>query len=181
MPDRAASCFLRLSIPMVLASASLLCSPSAASGGAAKRIMPDDLVYRGAFRLPDGPEDCAWAWSGQALAYRADGDPKGAADGHPGSIFGCGHNWHQHVTEIGIPRPAVSASKSAKALPVATKLQKFQDIRGKAVGVAAKERRVDEHRVRLAGDQRKVRVEATGSRRKHLERKLAVLTLGGER
>jgi len=97
---------------------------------AAHRILPEDLVYVGAFRLPDGPEEYAWLWSGQALAYRPDGDPKGADDGHPGSLFGSGHNWHQWVSEISIPHPVISKSKNLDDLPTATTLQKFADIRG---------------------------------------------------
>jgi len=124
----------RLSVFACVASACALCSPWAVAAGQATRIMPADLVYRGAFRLPDGPEEYAWAWSGQGMAYNAAGDPKGGGDGHPGSIFGTGHNWHQYVSEVGIPRPVVSASKSPKDLPLATKLQKFQDIRGKLFG-----------------------------------------------
>jgi hypothetical protein len=95
----------------------------------AARIQPADLVYRGAFRLPDGPEEFAWGWSGQALAYRDDGDPKGGGDDYPGSLFGTGHNWHQHVSEIGIPKPVVSKTKNLAELNTATTLQKFRDIR----------------------------------------------------
>ncbi|MBI5725947.1 MAG: hypothetical protein HZA50_18450 [Planctomycetes bacterium] len=98
--------------------------------GASHRIQPADLVYVGAFRLPDGAEEYAWGWSGQALAFRADGDPKGDDDGHGGSLFGSGHNHHQWISEITIPKPVVSKNKKPDDLPVAKTLQPFTDIRG---------------------------------------------------
>jgi hypothetical protein len=96
----------------------------------ASRIQPKDLVYRGAFRLPDGPEEYAWGWSGQGLAYYPAGDAGGGDDGHPGSLFGVGHDWHQYVSEVSIPRPVLSRSKNLDELNTARTLQKFQDIRG---------------------------------------------------
>jgi hypothetical protein len=111
-----------------------LLAASVQAGEPTRRIMPEDLAYRGAFRLPDGPEEYAWPWSGQAMAYCPAGDPKGPDDGHPGSIFGTGHDWHQHVSEISIPRPVVSPEKNLKALPTARTLQKFQNIRGNLFG-----------------------------------------------
>lgn len=99
--------------------------------GTNNRIQPDDLVYVGAFRLPDGPDEYAWTWSGQALACRPDGDPKGEDDGHGGSLFGTGHNHHQWISEISIPKPAISKAKKPEDLPVAKTLQPFTDIRGK--------------------------------------------------
>lgn len=93
------------------------------------RIQPSDLHYLGAFRLPDGPEEFAWAWSGQALAFRTGGDPDGPDDGQPGSLFGTGHDWHQHVSEVGIPRPVRSPEKNVDELPTAETLQPFADIR----------------------------------------------------
>ena len=42
----------------------------AAEGG---RIHPSDLLYKGAFRLPDEPEEVGWGWSGQGLAFYPDG------------------------------------------------------------------------------------------------------------
>jgi len=95
-----------------------------------RRIMPDDLVYKGAFRLPDGPDEYAWGWSGQAMAYCPTGDPKGEDDGYGGSLFGTGHNWNQWVSEINIPKPVISPTKDLKSLPVAKTLQEFANIRG---------------------------------------------------
>lgn len=94
------------------------------------RIVPDDLVYQGAFRLPDGPEEYAWGWSGQALAYYPAGDPKGLSDGCPGSLFGTGHNWNTWVSEISIPKPVISKTKNPRELNTSKTLQEFADIRG---------------------------------------------------
>ena len=102
-------------------------SPTESAG---HRIQPRDLVYQGAFRLPDGPEEFAWAWSGQGLAYCGDGDGDGPDDGFGGSLFGLGHDWHQYVSEVSIPVPVVSKTKDLDELNTATTLQEFADIRG---------------------------------------------------
>ena len=107
-------------------------SQVSADAGAAKagRIQPGDLAYQGAFRLPDGPEEHAWGWSGQALAYYPSGDPNGPDDGCRGSLFGVGHNWNTWVSEISIPRPVISKTKNLQELNTAGTLQKFANIRG---------------------------------------------------
>ena len=99
--------------------ASPAAAPTAASAGdaspdartSAQLIQPRDLVYRGAFRLPDGPEEIGWAYSGAAMTCYPAGDPDGPADGYPGSIFGTGHDWNQYVSEISIPVPVISPDK----------------------------------------------------------------------
>jgi len=107
----------------------------AADGKAPGRlIQPSDLVYKGAFRLPDGPEEIAWAWSGEGMTYYPGGDPNGPADGYPGSIFGVGHDWHQFVSEVSIPEPVVSAQKNPRELNTAKTLQSFRNIRGDLFG-----------------------------------------------
>jgi len=106
----------------------------AGSTSSTRRIQPRDLVYRGAFRLPDGPDEIAWAWSGEAMTYYPGGDPGGGADGYPGSIFGVGHNWNQHVSEVTIPKPVVSAAKNLRDLNTAKTLQPFANIRGDLFG-----------------------------------------------
>lgn len=93
-------------------------------------VQPSDLVYVGAFRLPDGPPEIGWEWSGEALTYYPEGDPDGFSDGFPGSLFGTGHNWNQYVSEISIPRPVVSPDKNLEELDTAATLQEFSDIRG---------------------------------------------------
>jgi hypothetical protein len=95
----------------------------------ANRLQPSDLEYLGAFRLPAGQSDVkTWAWGGFALAYYPGGDPNGAADGYPGSLFGTGHAWEYQVSEISIPVPVISASKNLGDLNTASTLQGFQDI-----------------------------------------------------
>jgi hypothetical protein len=93
-------------------------------------VQPGDLVYAGAFRLPDGPEEIGWTWSGEAMTYYPGGDPSGPADGYPGSIFGTGHNWNQWVSEISIPMPVDSPAKNLSNLNTATTLQAFHNVRG---------------------------------------------------
>lgn len=100
------------------------------SGGSASRLRPSDLVYRGAFRLPGESGGSSWEWSGDGLAYCADGDPGGAGDGYPGSLFGIGHDWQHYVSEVSIPAPVVSADKDPADLPRARTLQPFADVRG---------------------------------------------------
>jgi len=98
-------------------------------------IQPSDLVYLGAFRLPDSPgtpDNVGWEWSNWASAatYYPDGDPGGLADGYPGSLFGVGHDQTQYVSEVSIPVPVNSPGKNLGDLNTAETLQEFQDIRG---------------------------------------------------
>jgi hypothetical protein len=97
-------------------------------------IQPTGLTYVGAFRLPDGPEEIGWAYSGAAMTYYPHGDPDGPADGYPGSIFATGHDWNQYVSEISIPVPIISPDKDVEDLNTATTLQDFQNIRGDLFG-----------------------------------------------
>jgi len=111
------------------ATASAAPESTGPEAGAAGRLEPDDLVYRGAFRLPGPSGGSNWSWCGDGLAYRAGGDPDGPDDGYPGSLFGFGHD-HQHfVSEISIPAPVVSQAKKPAELPTAGTLQPFADIR----------------------------------------------------
>ncbi len=93
-------------------------------------IQAAELVYQGAFRLPDYPDGMGWAYGGAALAYYPAGDPHGPADNYPGSLFATGHEWYQHVSEIIIPLRIISAYKNPAELNSATTLQDFSDIRG---------------------------------------------------
>jgi len=97
-------------------------------------ISPAELIYLGAFRLPDGPPEIGWEWSGEALTYYPGGDPGGPADGFPGSLFGTGHNWNTYVSEISIPAPVISQTKNVKDLKTAKTLQAFRNIRGGLYG-----------------------------------------------
>jgi hypothetical protein len=68
------------------------------------------------------------------MTYYSDGNPQGADDGYPGSIFAVGHDHHQYVSEINIPVPVVSPGKNLDELNTATTLQEFQDITGEMFG-----------------------------------------------
>ena len=98
----------------------------AAASLSAELITPDELVYLGAFRLPDDSGSSSWAYSGQALAYHADGNPQGIGDGLPGSLFGIGHDQQMQVAEINIPQPV--NAHNLEALNTAETLQSFHDI-----------------------------------------------------
>ena len=95
----------------------------------AARLAPGDLVYRGAFRLPDDAGASTWEWAGEAMAYYPDGDPDGPADGYPGSIFGVGHDWTMLVSEFSIPGPVNSVARNLDELPTAQTLRPFTDVR----------------------------------------------------
>jgi len=99
-----------------------------------KRIMPGDLVYQGAFRLPEGSNGSNWEYSGQAMTYFPDGDPQGPNDGCPGSLFAVGHDHHQMISEISIPKPIISKNKNLDELNTATTLQPFHDVTGGCFG-----------------------------------------------
>ena len=89
-------------------------------------LMPDDLEYLGAFRLPEESGGSNWEYSGRGLTFYPDGDPSGAGDGFPGSLFGVGHDHQEFVSEINIPAPVIS--RNLEDLPTAKTLQPFSDI-----------------------------------------------------
>lgn len=95
-------------------------------------LRPEDLEYRGAFRLPQkgaARDADSWHYAGQAFTYRPDGDPRGGADGYPGSLIGAGHDVLNHFSEVSIPAPV--RSRDLRRLPVAKALQPFRDVRGR--------------------------------------------------
>jgi len=94
-------------------------------------ITADDLMYQGAFRLPEASGGSDWDYSGHGLAYYPGGDPDGENDNYPGSLFGVGHDQQLFVSEISIPKPVVS--KNLDDLNTATTLQPFQDITNGAI------------------------------------------------
>jgi Viral BACON domain len=107
----------------------LLCISAMVWGSIGTRVEPGELTYLGAFRLPDGVSDIkSWAWGGYAMAFYPNGDPGGANDGFPGSLFGTGHAWQHQVSELSIPAPVISASKNVTHLNTAGILQSFYDI-----------------------------------------------------
>ncbi len=95
-------------------------------------LMPADLEYLGAFRLPEESGGSNWEYSGRGLMYYPDGDPSGSSDGFPGSLFGVGHDHQQFVSEINIPVPV--NSRNLDDLPTAETLQPFSDITGGMFG-----------------------------------------------
>jgi hypothetical protein len=107
--------------------------PVTTKNAASGAIMPADLAYRGAFRLPDAPgtpDNVGWEWGGTALTYYPGGDAGGPTDGYPGSLFGAGHDQTQHISEVSIPIPVISAAKDVAELNAATTVQPFANIRG---------------------------------------------------
>lgn len=118
----------RLAAPLLGAMFCLaLIFPSPALAGL---LQPGDLEYLGAFRLPGASGGSSWEWSGGGLAYNPDGDPNGAGDGFPGSLFGIGHDHQNFVSEISIPAPKISGGKNPGQLNTAATLQPFSDPRG---------------------------------------------------
>jgi len=99
-------------------------------GDPADLVTAADIEYLGAFRLPDSPDSQGWEYGGGALAYRPNGDPKGAADGYPGSLFGAGFEPTSYVSEITIPVPVISRAKDPAELNTASTLQGFADVSG---------------------------------------------------
>lgn len=96
-------------------------------------IQPGDLVYLGAFRLPDRASDAepaTFEYGGQGMAYRATGDPSGSLDNAPGSLFVTGFDVHNWVAEVDIPAPVVATRRDPTQLPIARVLQPFSDVRG---------------------------------------------------
>lgn len=96
----------------------------------ARLVLPEELEYKGAFRLPKTPDqDSRWGYGGKALTYYPGGDPDGAEDGYPGSLFGSGHVYHNLVSEVTIPVPAtIHETGEISNLNIAETLQPFADI-----------------------------------------------------
>jgi len=90
---------------------------------AGQRIQPAQIVYLGAFRLPEASGVSDWDYSGHGLTYYPDGDPQGAGDGYSGSLFGIGHDHQLAVSEISIPAPVMT--KDPAQMNQAETLQPF--------------------------------------------------------
>lgn len=98
-------------------------------------VNPTDFEYLGAFRLPGGDDPPqTFAYGGNAMTFNPDGDPYGAQDGFPGSLFVMGHDRIAYgelpdgnqVAEITIPIPIVS--RNIADLNTADFLQNFTDV-----------------------------------------------------
>lgn len=98
-------------------------------------VMPGDLEYLGAFRLPGGEDrPLTFGYGGSAMTYYPGGDAGGAADGFSGSLFISGHERLPYgelpdgnqVAEVSIPVP----STNLQTLPTAEFVQTFHDVSG---------------------------------------------------
>lgn len=109
----------------IIASALSLVSFSYSAWGA--RLMPSDLTYLGAFRVPQTSiyGYACNAGGGCDLAFRPNGDPSGPADGYPGSLF---LSNQFAVGEIRIPIPL--KQPSVGSLNAASEIQSTRDITG---------------------------------------------------
>jgi hypothetical protein len=97
-------------------------------------IHPEDLVYVGAFRLPDdaGPPR-TFEYGGNAMTFNPEGDPANT-DPYPGSLFVMGHDRIAYgelpdgnqVAEVSIPVPAIADNPAD--LPQAAFIQGFHDV-----------------------------------------------------
>jgi hypothetical protein len=90
----------------------------------------NDLVYLGAFRLPDETSNgTIWNYGGHGMTYYPLGDP-GSNDDFPGSLFAISHVYQNYVSEFTIPKPVISATRNVEELNKAQTLQPFADITG---------------------------------------------------
>jgi hypothetical protein len=98
-------------------------------------VQAADLVYLGAFRLPDaGLRPDTFEYGGNAMTFYPKGDPNGPADGHPGSLFITGHDRLPYgeltngsqLAEIRIPAPKIT--KNLDELNVAEFIQDLHDV-----------------------------------------------------
>jgi hypothetical protein len=104
---------------------------------ASQRLQPGDLEYLGAFRLPDAADrPRTFAYGGNAMTFNPNGDPSGAGDGFPGSLFVMGHDRLPYgelpdgnqVAEVSIP--AAISMTDVSQLNQATFLQGFHNVAG---------------------------------------------------
>lgn len=125
----------RCSRHICLAIFFILCGLWAGPGVCATLVQPEDLLYLGAFRLPDaGLRPLTFAYGGQAMTYNPDGNPEQGGAGLPGSLFVMGHNRLPYgelpdgnqVAEITIPQPIISIRVGD--LNTAAFLQPFTDV-----------------------------------------------------
>lgn len=98
-------------------------------------VDPAHLEYLGAFRLPGGEDrPQTFGYGGNAMTFNPDGDPSGAQDGFPGSLFITGHDRLPYgelldggrIAEVSIPIPTLS--RNVTELLQAGFLQGFTDV-----------------------------------------------------
>jgi hypothetical protein len=91
-------------------------SAAVAQTSTAPLVQQTDLVYQGAFRVPQGTTDTNTAnYGGTSIAYNPARN----------SLFIVGHEWHQRTAEISIPE--LVNSTSIGSLRTASVLQNFVD------------------------------------------------------
>ena len=97
-------------------------------------LSQQNMVYRGAFRVPQGVNaGSTFEWGGETMAFRPDGDLNGPDDGTSGSIFMTSHPYQEHVAEISIPALLDQRDVGVDGLNTASFIQNFADItEGKA-------------------------------------------------
>ena len=98
-------------------------------------VRPEQFEYLGAFRLPEGGDrPDTFAYGGGAMTYRPDGDPDGAQDEFPGSLFITGHDRLPYgelpngdqVAEVNIPVPI--RAESIEELNRSEFVQELEDV-----------------------------------------------------
>lgn len=98
-------------------------------------VLPQEIEYIGAFRLPGGEEPPqTFAYGGNAMTFNPDGDPSGTADGYSGSLFVLGHDRVAYggvpdgdqVAEVNIPVPV--NSRNIEDLNTAEFIQNFANV-----------------------------------------------------
>jgi hypothetical protein len=119
----------------------VLCCNIIAAIDSSRHIFPEDLEYKGIFRLPNDVDNSHWGGgeASTAMCFYPEGDGSGSGDGYPGSLFGLGSHHERMVSEVGIPAPLLSDSQDASLFPVATSLQPFGDLTGGLLGTSQPE------------------------------------------
>ncbi len=109
--------------------------PVVPAGTPSHLIMPDDLTYLGAFRLPDGAgRPDTFEYGGNAMTFSPEGNSYSQDDGYQGSLFITGHDRTEEVrdggkvAEVSIPVPGLVDHPSD--LPQGEFLQSFSDVSG---------------------------------------------------
>ena len=94
----------------------------------ADSLLPSDLVYQGAFRVPDGTFGTKTNWSGTPIETFAYSDCVAAYDPAANTLYLTGHIYGQLVAAVSIPTPVKTTIGNSAALPAAAITQPFRDI-----------------------------------------------------
>lgn len=100
---------------LALAAALMLETPPATAQSGEPLLQQSNLVYLGAFRVPQGNGNATFGYGGTALTFNPAHD----------SLYMVGHDWYQQSAEISIP--ALVNSTNIANLNTATLLQPFSD------------------------------------------------------